>query len=449
MTSRFNRRWHGVATALAAATALATLAACGSQQASTSGSGGNSLTVLVASAGAGQKAAYDAYYQALAAQFKKETGATVTYEYYSSGAQEATTMETSLVSDSGPDIIGYGSAFVGTLYATHGFYQLTPSDWAALGGRDQWNASTLSASGPDATHDVGVPDVSIPYTMAYNKKLFAKAGISAPPTTWTEYVQDAQKIQAKEPGVYGAGFDPADPLDPWKFVWSYTHQLGGALTSPDGKSAAIDSAQVRQATDFYFQQYYKFHIVPPASLTWNDAQMLAAFQSGKIAMIPLATDRSVAGSAIASDIGYAQLPAVPYGMAQRPAGGTPAASIVSGNYWALFSYAQDKKALALKFMKVGLEPSIVAKQWQVLGWAPTTKSDIAYLAAQQPDAKPFLDIVAKQERTEFTRAWTYLETGLGTAITNIASHLATSGSWDAGYLQSQLSAQNSVAQSNM
>ena len=66
-----------------------------------------------------------------------------------------------------------------------------------------------------------------------------KAGISSPPTTWSEYITDAQKVTTANPGVYGA--DPADKFDPWKFIWSYTGQLGGRFVAADGKSGSMDS----------------------------------------------------------------------------------------------------------------------------------------------------------------------------------------------------------------
>ena len=82
-------------------------------------------------------------------------------------------------------------------------------------------------SGPNNNQDVGVPFESIPFVLAYNKALFAKAGIPSAPTTWSQFVSDAQAIQKANPGANGASFSPADPYGPWKPVWSYMEQDGG------------------------------------------------------------------------------------------------------------------------------------------------------------------------------------------------------------------------------
>ncbi|UIJ62483.1 extracellular solute-binding protein [Amycolatopsis acidiphila] len=425
------------------------LAACSGFGAGSDDSGGQTITALVAAAGAGQKEQYDQYYQALAEEFHKETGATVNFQYYNGGAQENSIVQTSLVSGSGPDVIGYGSALGGTLYGTQGFLTLSQQDWDQVGGRDSWNPSTLSVSGPSPTEDIGVPSFSVPYMVAYNKAMFAKAGITGPPRTWNEWIEDAQKIQAASPGVYGAGFDPADTLDPWKFVWSYTHQLGGSLLSRDGKEAQLDSDQVKTAIGFYFSQLYQYHIVPPESLTWNNAQMLSAFTAGKVAMLPIATRSTLTAaqsSPVANDIAFAPLPSVPFGMAGRPAGGTPALSIVSGQFWAVFKYAENKKSLALALAKASNSDAVVLKQYQSLGWTPSTKAGIEMLAKAQPDAKPFLDVAASQEATEFTSAWAQLQAGLSTTINKVGSSLAVNGRWNDQELSSELAAGQQAAQ---
>lgn len=410
---------------------------------------GQTLTVLVAAAGAGQASQYSAYDSALSAAFTAATGATLKFETYSNASQENSIIQTSLVSGSGPDMVGYGSAAGATLAATKGFVTLTKADWAKVGGRNSWNTSTLSASGADAQHDIGIPSFSVPYVIAYNTAMFKKAGITSAPTTWDQWIADAKKVQAANPGVYGAGFDPADPTDPWKFIWSYTHQLGGALLSKNGKTALLDSKQVKTAMSFYFSQFTQDKIVPPASLTWNDAQMVSAFTAGKVAMLPIATSgliQSAKGTPVDGHIAFAQLPSVPAGMTSRPAGGTPAASIVSGQFWAIFKYAAKNTDLALALAKVSNSQAIVDEQYNLLGWAPTTKAGIAALSKSNPESAPFLAIQKDMQATEYTPAWTTLETGLATAINKVASNVATTGQWNSSYLNAQLTSANQAAQ---
>ena len=42
----------------------------------------------------------------------------------------------------------------------------------------------------------GMPDLSSARALFYNKAMFAKAGIAAPPKTWDEFEADAKKITA-------------------------------------------------------------------------------------------------------------------------------------------------------------------------------------------------------------------------------------------------------------
>jgi multiple sugar transport system substrate-binding protein len=456
-------RWirkGGVAGIAAAAGLL--LAACGGSSGGSSGSAtpsagqnfkGQTLTVFDGAPSGPQATQWKEYYNYLSTQFHKATGATINWEYYSSGSQLSSKIEASVVSGSGPDVFSYGSSYIGVIGATHNFVTLTPSDWTLLGGRSSFVAKQLEDSGYSANQDIGIPYESIPFVIAYNKSEFAKAGITSPPTTWTQWVTDAKKIQVAEPGVYGAGFDPSDPYDPWKFVWSYTHQLGGRFVAANGKSASMDSSQVKQALAFYFGWDYKYHIVPPQSLSWNSSQLFTAFSQGKVAMIPLAdygTQVAAAGTKVAGHIGFAPLPSVPYGMSARPSGGEPAETIVSGNYWAIPKYSAGKTRLALEFAKISVTPAAQVKQFQLLGWMPVTSGGItAVEKAAGSSVTSFISAEKNSLSTAITPAWSYVEDGMEAVINHIASNLATSHSYSASYVNSQLAAEQADVSSHL
>jgi multiple sugar transport system substrate-binding protein len=414
---------------------------------------GQTLTVFDAAPTGSQAKQTKEYYNYLSAALHKETGATINWEYYTSGSQETSKIEASVVSGSGPDVFSYGSSFIGVIGATHNFMTLSSADWNYLGGRSGFVAKQLEDSGYTPSSDIGIPYESIPFVIAYNKSEFAKAGISSPPVTWTQYINDAKKVMSANPGVYGAGFDPADPFDPWKFVWSYTRQLGGQFVAANGKSASMDSPQVKQGLAFYFAQNYKYHIVPPQSLTWDSAAMFTAFSEGKVAMIPLAaygTKVSAVGTPVAGKVGFAPLPNVPYGMSARPAGGAPAETIVSGNYWAIPKYASSKQQLALAFSKLSVSPAAQLKQFQLLGWMPVTTAGIAKVeSAAGPSVKPFIAAQAGSLSTAITPAWSYVEDGMEAVISHVASKLATTRSYSAGYVNSQLAAEQSDVTSHL
>ena len=88
----------------------------------------------------------------------------------------------------------------------------------------------------------GIPIGSNSLALFYNKKMFADAGISEPPKTWAELVEDATKL-TKSP-VYGLTFSATnDEQSTWQwepFLWNN----GGSLLdlcSPrsEGSASAV------------------------------------------------------------------------------------------------------------------------------------------------------------------------------------------------------------------
>jgi multiple sugar transport system substrate-binding protein len=465
-TAGRGQRWIRKAGVVVVAVAGLVLAGCGSGgSGGSSGSGGSgppkagqkfngqTLTVFDSAPPGSQAAPWNQYYSYLKQVFHQQTGATLTIQKYTSGSDLSSKVESSAVSGSGPDMFGYGSSFIGVIGATHDFHTLSNADWNYLGGRSSFVPVQLEDSGYTPSQDIGVPYESIPFVIAYNKSLFAKSGITSPPTTWTQYIADAQKVQKANPGVSGAGFDPGDPTDPWKMVWSYAHQLGGSFIAANGKSASMDSPQVKQALQFYFAQLYQYHIVPPQSLTWDSSQMFSAFSQGKIAMMPIAsygTQVTAQGTPIQGKIGFAPLPNVPYGMSSRPPGGVPAETIVSGNYWAIPNYAGSKTPLALELAKLSTSTAAQVKQFQLLGWMPVTNAGVkAVEAAGGSAVTPFIAAENGETTTEITPAWSYAEDGMLAVITHIATKLTTSHSYPASYANSQLATEQSDVTSHL
>ena len=485
------RRRSLVAAGAACASALLVLGACGSSPKSSSGGGnggnsssstaaasggssnttaggsssggssssgnskqwaGKTLTVLDgAPTGATQKQT-QAYYNLLSSQFHKETGATLKWQYYSSPQQEVSTIETSTVSGSGPDIISYGTSFVGTLWQTGDFQAFSPSDWKAIGGKSSFIAADLFDSGLTSNNLIGIPNETNPFALAYNKAYFKKAGITSVPKSWTQLVADAKKLQSAVPGLTGAvGVDPQDPYDPWKNVYFIAVQDGSpGYVSTDSKKILLDSPDVEKAADFYFSLNYKYHVVPNAALTWNSAEMDSAFEQGKVAMVLLsAYGLPVKGTKLQGNLGYGLLPTIPYGMSKLPPGGKPIETETTGNYWAIPKYAGSLRPLALDFDRISTEPAIQLKQFKLLGWMPVTYPGVKAVEKADPAAKPFISAEESALPTSKIAAWSYVETGMETALNNIASNLARTGSWSSSYADTQLTNANQAAQAHL
>jgi multiple sugar transport system substrate-binding protein len=453
--ARRARRGRTVAAVLAVGVAGLGVVGCSS---SSSGSGGGStslsgqtLSVYTQAPYGTQLKQYQQYYNYIASSFHKATGSTIKWVYSSSAVTLTQELEQAAASGSGPDVWSIGSSFNGTATSLNDFHTFTPSEWNSLGGQSSYVQKQLTMSGPNNSSDIGIPFESIPFVLAYNTALFSKAGISSPPTTWTQFVADAQAIQKADPGVAGASFSPADPYGPWKPVWSYMEQAGGDFLSGGGKTADLTSPQLQAAMKFYFALEDTYHVIPKADLTWEGSQETSAFLAGKTGMMMDAAyslAQEAQGTPVASDVAFAPMPNVPYGMSARPAGGQPAESIVSGNYYDIAKYAKNVP-LALKFIQVSTTPAAQLEQFKVMGWMPVTQAGITEVEKAYPATVPFIQAEENSTPTDYTPAWDYIETGVLSAIGHIAQQLATGAHYSDSFALSQLQTENSVVQGHL
>jgi multiple sugar transport system substrate-binding protein len=450
-------RFSKAAGALAAGLAAVVAAGCGSSPSSsgTAGSGsglsGQTLSVYTQVPYGTQLKDYQEYYAYIANAFKQATGSTIKWVYSSSAVTLSQELAQAAATGSGPDVWSIGSSFNGTASALHEFWTLAPADWTSFGGQSAFVQKQLTMSGPANNQDVGVPFESIPFVLAYNKALFAKAGITAAPTTWSQFVSDAQAVQKANPGTSGAGFSPADPYGPWKPVWSYMEQDGGDFLNQAGTTATLNSPQLEAALKFYFSLEDTYHVVPKADLTWEASQETSAFLAGKTGMMMDAAYsliQEAQGTPVASDVAFAPMPNVPYGMSARPPGGQAAESIVSGNYYDVASYYKNLP-LALKFIQVSTSPAAQLEQFKIMGWMPVTQAGVTEVEQAYPATVPFITAEENSTPTDYTPAWSYIETGVLAVIGRIAQQLATGASYSDSYAMGQLQTQNSVVQSHL
>jgi multiple sugar transport system substrate-binding protein len=150
------------------------LAAC-------SGSGGSQTLHVLVGYNTGYPTQQKQWMQQISSEFQKATGSTIAWDTYSSTSEEQTKLQTSIVSGSGPDVFSLGTGIVPTAQATGGFTVLSAQDWQAVGGKGRFFERQLTMSGVSPNRSIAVPWVMRPYAMVYNKDLFQKAGITAPP----------------------------------------------------------------------------------------------------------------------------------------------------------------------------------------------------------------------------------------------------------------------------
>ena len=137
-----------------------------------------------------------------------------------------TKLTTVMQSGEPPDIFQSWGGGVMNEYANAGLLKDITPDLDADGGA--WrNTFAPGALGVYAYKD---KNYGVPWDMGmigfwYNKELFAKAGIDAPPTTWTELLEDVKKLKAA--GITPIALGEGDKW-PGMHMWAYlVTRLGG------------------------------------------------------------------------------------------------------------------------------------------------------------------------------------------------------------------------------
>jgi multiple sugar transport system substrate-binding protein len=354
-------------------------------------------------------------------KFEAETGGKVAFETFASPNDELTKIQTSVLSSQGPDVYSLGTTFTPTAYTTGAFVQLTADDWKAIGGRDKFLPATLGLAGPDKDHEVGVPFTSRPFVMAYNKDLFAAAGIDKPATTWDGL--RTQALQLTKDGTYGMAVAYADGFDPWKFVWAMSVQAGNPLVK-NGKAQLGDPA-VLAAYRTYLGWLAKDKVVDPAATGWKNAQAIAAFGAGKAALLPMVSATSkvtLDKSTVAGKYAYAIMPTVAPGATTLASGGVGATSILSGDNLVVAKYTKNKD-LALALVKMLTSAEMQDTYYKTFGEMPTNAEQAKKLQSD-PALAAIIDSASKSLGTPFTGAWSQIQLALVNVVVQSVPNLS-------------------------
>ncbi|WP_284985215.1 extracellular solute-binding protein [Arthrobacter sp. fls2-241-R2A-172] len=438
--------------AAVALTATLALTACGGSGSSTSASSGGAVdgagkTLNVLTGVNNQYPEEQKKWQSdIAAKFKAKTGAEVKFETFASANDELTRIQTSVVSGQGPDVYSLGTTFTPTAYATKAFVTLSDDDWKKVGGKDRFNPAALGISGPDSDHQAGIPFVSRPFVMAYNKDLLAAAGIEKPATTWDELADQAKKMTNAGTGTYGLATGYKDNFDPWKFIWAMSVQAGNPLV--DGNKLKMDDPTVKKAYETYFGWLTKDKVVDPAAIGWSNSNAVAAFASGKAGYLMMTTSSSIPTldkSAIAGKYAYSLMPTTAPGESSPKGDGDKAASILSGDNVVVADYSQQKD-LAFAYIEMITSKDEQLNYQKIFGELPANAEALATLT--DPKLKPIADAAGKSKATPFTGAWGDIQLGLLNVTVQSIPDLAK-GSVDESALESRLKDAQSKGQASL
>lgn len=251
-------------------------------------------------------------------------------------------------------------------------------------------------------HYYGLPLDTNTRVLLYNKDVFTKAGISAPPQTMAELLTDAPKLKAA--GAYAYADSGAGGWNVLPFIWS----AGGDITNANVTKASgyMNSATTVKAVQTLVDMYKDGYL---PSLILGDAGGLSTSDG-----LANGTYASILDGPWTYPIFAGQYPSFTLHSSQVPAGAKGSVSVVGGEDIVL-TKASKNKAAAEAFLKYLLSDDAQLAMAKV-GQMPVLKS----LGSKLTDINAYYAQYVTQLKTAKPRpatpAWTQIDAILQTAV---------------------------------
>jgi N,N'-diacetylchitobiose transport system substrate-binding protein len=266
-----------IAVAAALAATLLGAAACGNKKSddatsansATDGKGKTIKVWLMVDAQTGWKNVVDD----ASKRFTAATGAQVDVEYQQ-WADHLTKLDATLSGNAVPDVVELGNTEFAKYTATGGFAELNKADFA--------NSSTW-LQGLDGACELDAKTYCVPYyagarVLIYRTDLFKKAGIAAAPTTYDEFLSDAQKVQDsnKSDPKFGAIYMPGKY---WYAALSWVYANKGTIATQDGGkwTGQLEQPAAQQGLQTWVDMVKKYS---KADVTKDESDQYLVFGQG-------------------------------------------------------------------------------------------------------------------------------------------------------------------------
>jgi multiple sugar transport system substrate-binding protein len=378
------------ATAAVAATVLAVLAGCGGGT-STGGGGGKghpkTLTYWASNQGTSLEDDKTKLTPELQ-KFEQQTGIKVNLEVVP-WTDLLTRILAATSSGQGPDVLNIGNTWSASLQATGALLPFDDKNFTQIGGKDRFVESTLGSTGAPGKTPAAVPLYSLAYGLYYNKKLFKDAGITKPPATWDELVQDGKKLTGG--GKYGLAIEGANNSENAHHAFVFAKQHGADFFDASGKPT-FDSPQVVQAIKQYIDFMASDKIAAPGNAEYVQNESVSDLAKGKAAMLlwQAAGVQLKARGMKPGDYGVAPVPV----QSGTPGSGQNVNSMVAGINMAVFKNSGNLDG-ALKFVKFMTSDAEQKTLNTEYGSIPPIKSALQDPAFATPELTVLRDALAK------------------------------------------------------
>ncbi|MFE4689617.1 ABC transporter substrate-binding protein [Streptomyces sp. NPDC056749] len=351
-------------------------------------------------------------------KFEKETGIKVKLEVVP-WADLLNRILAATTSGQGPDVLNIGNTWSASLQATGALLPWDDENFEAIGGRDRFIDSAVASAGKEGEPPAAVPLYSLSYALYYNKKMFADAGITAPPATWDQLVEDGRKLS--KDGKWALGAEGSNLSNNIHQTFVLGQQHGADFFDEEGKADFTSDgavAAVKQYVDFMA----KDKIVAPGNAEYAQNQSLTDFAKGRTAMVlwQAAATTFAAQGMKPEDWGVAPVP-VPSG---APGAGKQTNSMVAGINMAVFRNTRniDGAKKFVKFMTSDAEQKILCKTYGSIPPVKAAQSDPAFAA---PELKVLRDTLATSAAPlPQVPNESQFETAVGTAVKELFADAA-------------------------
>ncbi|UXY22586.1 sugar ABC transporter substrate-binding protein [Streptomyces cynarae] len=351
-------------------------------------------------------------------KFEKQTGIKVKLEVVP-WSDLLNRILTATTSGQGPDVLNIGNTWSASLQATGALLPWDADNFAKIGGKDRFVDSALGSTGAPGKDPAAVPLYSMAYALYYNKKMFADAGISQPPTTWDELVADGKKLS--KGGKWGLGAEGANPSENIHHAFVFAKQHGADFFTADGKPDFTGDGVVA-AVKQYVDLMATDKIIAPGNAEYAQNQSVSDFAKGTNAMLLWqSASANLASQGMSADAyGIAPVPV----QSGAPGTGKQVDSMVAGINLAVFknTHNLDGAMKFVKFMTSDAEQKTLNTEYSSIPPVKTAQADSVF---NTPANAVLKDTLAKSAAALPQVAdESQFETAVGTAIKDLFADAA-------------------------
>jgi raffinose/stachyose/melibiose transport system substrate-binding protein len=300
--------------------------------------------------------------------------------------QAAAKLQAAFTSHQVPDVLlifsgGYTTPYIASLSPLNTYINASPGTYKSI---SDWDLSCANLNCQNGAGQIyGVPLEFVSYGLFYNKAMFAKAGIAAPPKTWPELLTDCSKLKAINVIPMAYGDRDGYSTDNWVTLM-YASYFSTAADVGQVNSRAIKYSDPKLVDPLtQLAQLHTNGCVNADASTHENVDANNYFLSKKAAMV-LMFPQIVTQfeQALGHDLGVASIPT---------SGNGPLAGTTAGNSNDNFTIPKDAAhpALGFDFIKLATDATAGTDLLKLLG-SPTLNKQAAASAGSDPIVRFFL-----------------------------------------------------------